>query len=110
MQLVVALIVLAIILFVALYPNRCVGVSAREDLPGPRGLPLVGNLFQIWPNRRRMIPLMEELGRKYGPLSTVTLPGWGRMIIINRPEWLAHVKQSTFPHYKTSIPDSKLES
>ncbi|PSR72736.1 hypothetical protein PHLCEN_2v11431 [Hermanssonia centrifuga] len=99
MQLVVGLFIIAVLLAVILYPDRCIGVAARKDLSGPRGLPLVGNLLQIWPNRRRMIPLMEELGKKYGPLSTFTIPAWGRTIVINRPEWLAHVKQNDLKSY-----------
>ena len=36
-----------------------------EDLPGPRMLPLVGNLFQV--DRGRVHQNVEAWGREYGP-------------------------------------------
>ncbi|KAF7790411.1 hypothetical protein EIP86_001366 [Pleurotus ostreatoroseus] len=35
----------------------------------------------------------------YGPLFTFTLPGWGRNIVINRPEWLEHVRKGDATKY-----------
>ena len=96
----VALILVSCIISVAIaYPDRCVGVSSRSDLQGPRGLPFVGNLFHVWPYRRHMITWMEEQTHIYGKLFTFNIPVWGRTIVINRPEWLAHVKKSTFRYY-----------
>ena len=91
-----AVVVSVTLLCVALYPNRSIGVPPRDDIPGPRGLPLVGNLLQVLSNRRRMIPFMKELGEQYGPLYTLTLPGWGRMVFVNHPEWLAHIKKREY--------------
>ncbi|KAG7447082.1 cytochrome P450 [Guyanagaster necrorhizus] len=89
----------AFALLIILYPNRSVGVSARNNIPGPSGLPCIGNLLQVFPYRRRMISFMELLNKVYGPLSTFTIPGWGRLVVINRPEWLAHVKKNDISMY-----------
>lgn len=92
----VAAATLAIVMIIlsVIYPDRCVGTGSRPGLPGPRGLPCIGNLIEVWRNRRRMVLYMKELGHVYGPLCTLTVPVWGRIIVINRPEWLAHVKKS----------------
>jgi len=81
-------IVLAII-----YPDRTIGTRPCPDLPGPRGWPLIGNLFLIFLNRSRMIRFLHEMQEAYGPLYTFTLPYWGRIIVVNRPEWLEHIKR-----------------
>ncbi|KAF7796095.1 hypothetical protein EIP86_007266 [Pleurotus ostreatoroseus] len=70
-----------------------------QHYPGPKGLPFIGNVLQVWPNRRRMIKWMEEQTCVFGPLFTFTIPSWGRTIVINRPEWLAHVKKNDLVGY-----------
>ncbi len=82
----------ALLLYVA-YPDRLVATNAREDLPGPKGLPLIGNLLQALAWRGKMLEWLKLLQDSYGPLCTFTLPPWGRGILINRPEWLLHIKQ-----------------
>ena len=79
---------------VSRYPSRCVGTKARPDLPGPVGVPLVGNMFQLFAQSARMISYLGDLERQYGPVFTFTLPYWGRNIVVNRPEWLEHVSKS----------------
>jgi hypothetical protein len=82
--------------FLALFvsaPDRYLGTRARPDLPGPRGWPLVGNSFDIFLNRKRMLMRFHELGVSYGELFSLTLPVWGRSITINNPQWLEHVKK-----------------
>lgn len=75
------------------YPDRWIGTKQRRDLPGPPGLPLVGNAVLLYHNRFAMQGLLSRLHQEYGPLFTFTMPYWGRNIVVNRPEWLEHVKK-----------------
>ncbi|KAH9920284.1 cytochrome P450 [Fomitopsis serialis] len=75
------------------YPNRCIGTVDRPDLPGPRGLPLIGNLLLVFQNRNGMLKFLDNMEATYGPLFTFTLPSLGRNIVINRPEWLEHMRK-----------------
>ncbi|ESK97209.1 cytochrome p450 monooxygenase [Moniliophthora roreri MCA 2997] len=75
------------------YSDRPIGVRARTDLPGPRVIPFLGNLLLVYPHRKRMLMLMDELQETYGELFTFTMPGWGRNIVVNRPEWLEHIRK-----------------
>ncbi|KAJ8088597.1 hypothetical protein PM082_013840 [Marasmius tenuissimus] len=88
-----------LIVAIILFPNTALGIRARYDLPGPPGYPLIGNVPQVIPNKRRMIRYMEQLYKIYGPVSTLTLPGWGRIVIINNAHWLAHVKKHDTVRY-----------
>ena len=85
------------------YPDRLVATNARPDLPGPRGHPLVGNLLQAIPWQGRILDWFDHLLSNYGPVSTFTLMPWGRGILINRPEWLAHIKQSGREHLLVTV-------
>jgi hypothetical protein len=98
MHFILGCLYLGLFVAIALYPDRVVGTASRRDLPGPRGFPLIGNLVEAFPERRNMIELLKRWFNIYGPICTFTLPGWGRLVAINRPEWLAHVKKRTcFP-------------
>ena len=83
----------ALFLLCIAYPQRLICTRSRPDLPGPAGHPLVGNLLQILPHRERTVEWFQTIIAKYGPLVTFTMPPWGRVILINRPEWLEHIKQ-----------------
>lgn len=80
------------------YPNNAVGSRPRPDLPGPKGLPLIGNLLL-------MMKLKDPHGwqlkaqQKYGPGYTFTLPGLGRLIDVSRPDWIEHVQKTNFNGY-----------
>ena len=91
-----SIILLLIISLISYAPNRCLGTRYRPELPGPQGWPLLGNTFDIFLNRKRMLMRFHELGSYYGELFSVTLPIWGRTIIINHPTWLEHVKKGWF--------------
>lgn len=75
------------------YPERSIYTKARPDLPGPRGVPIFGNAFQLFAQRARMIGYLADLEVQYGSLFTFTMPYWGRNIVVNRPEWLDHIRK-----------------
>ncbi|TBU46500.1 cytochrome P450 [Dichomitus squalens] len=86
------------LLYIA-YPDRLVTTNARPDLPGPKGHPLVGNSLQAIPWQTRILDWFDHLLSNYGPACTFTILPWGRGILINRPEWLAHIKQADMKMY-----------
>ena len=47
-----------------------------DDIPGPKGLPVVGNMFDV-PPERTIVSLME-LVREYGPMIRLRTPGGDR--------------------------------
>jgi cytochrome P450 len=53
------------------------------DLPGPRTLPLLGNMHQM--ERARVHQDMEDWSRQYGPLFRVAIPGT-TMLVVADPE------------------------
>jgi cytochrome P450 len=59
-----------------------------EDLPGPRGLPLVGNSLQL--DAPRLHQQMERWCREYGPIYRLRF-GRRRMIVIGEHETVAAV-------------------
>ena len=58
------------------------------DLPGPRGLPLFGNTFQVKPSQIHQC--MEAWARQFGPLFQVKL-GRRRLLVVSDHEMLAAV-------------------
>ena len=59
-----------------------------RDLPGPRGLPILGNSLQIDPARIHLIA--EAWGRKYGDYFRVRLGG-RQLLVMKNPESIAAV-------------------
>ncbi|CAG8592829.1 568_t:CDS:2, partial [Ambispora gerdemannii] len=80
------------------YPNRAIGTSARLDLKGPKGLPIIGNLVLTAQNAERFNDHLSELSRKYGETCTYTLPGM-RIVVISTPKQVEHVLKDNFQNY-----------
>ena len=59
-----------------------------QDLPGPRGIPFLGNTFQI--NRPKIHQTVEAWAREFGPLFQMQL-GARRLLVVSDPELLAGV-------------------
>ncbi len=59
-----------------------------QDLPGPRGIPFLGNTFQI--KRATIHQTVEQWAREFGPLFKMKL-GTTRLLVISDPELLAGV-------------------
>ncbi|CAG8560489.1 3316_t:CDS:2, partial [Ambispora gerdemannii] len=81
------------------YPNRAIGTRARPDLKGPKGLPVVGNLFLTLLEADRFNDTLLEMTKKYGEIYTYTLPGVGRFVVINTPELIEHMLKDNFLNY-----------
>ncbi|KAL6304066.1 cytochrome P450 [Sparassis latifolia] len=74
--------------------NLCIIRLQKRNVPGPIGVPLLGNLLQLFPHRKNMLMYLSILEEKYGPMFAFNMPGYGRTIVINRPEWLEHMRKS----------------
>jgi len=58
------------------------------DLPGPRGLPLLGNLHQF--DLRRLHQTMEKWARQHGPVYRVNVPT-GAFLVVSDPDLVGKV-------------------
>ncbi|OSD02319.1 cytochrome P450 [Trametes coccinea BRFM310] len=92
-------LLLSISLLAIAYPDRFVTSRAIHNVPGPQGIPILGNVLHVIPYQGRTLEWLKYLIDTYGPLCTFTLPVYGRGILINRPEWLAHIKHHDMHWY-----------
>ncbi|KAG0222435.1 cytochrome P450 [Mortierella sp. GBAus27b] len=93
----------AYILYIVIkYRRTAFGARPRHDLDGPRGVPLLGNIFEVL--RRPRTQNYQNQTRnheiKYGSHYSVSLPGVGRIINIADPEMLDHVLRVNFWAYE----------
>lgn len=51
-----------------------------EPIPGPRGLPLIGNLLDIWEDRSVPLRGLERFASIYGPIYQFTVKGQRRIV------------------------------
>ncbi|KAF9359160.1 hypothetical protein BGX26_013013 [Mortierella sp. AD094] len=83
------------------YRNSIYGLPTRTDIPGPRGLPLVGNFFLVaGMPRNRVLQRQVENHAKYGKVYAITVPGVGRVVNISDPEMVDHVLRINFWAYE----------
>lgn len=76
--------------------DRAIGSSPNTGIPGPKGSPIQGNLNELLPYKEDFMGWLSKNEATYGPLFTYTVPVFGRSIVIDRPEWIEHVKKSGF--------------
>jgi cytochrome P450 / NADPH-cytochrome P450 reductase len=63
-----------------------------DELPGPRGLPLVGNIFDI--DTHSPIEQMVRLVQEYGPIYKLTTPG-GVRLLVSGPDLVEEICDDT---------------
>lgn len=80
-------------------------VLTRRSPPGPRGKPLVGNLFEV---ARDPIGCMERWAREQGDLVEFKL-GPYRLWLVNEPELVRHVLEKNAGNYPKSVNYRDLE-
>ncbi|KAI1314681.1 hypothetical protein EDD11_001893, partial [Mortierella claussenii] len=82
------------------YRDNAVG-TRRTKLPGPRGLPFIGNLMLMATTPMTQISqLHDRLHEKYGSTWTYSMTGLGRSIMVNDPAALEHVLKTNFWAYE----------
>ena len=52
---------------------------ALDEIPGPKGLPLVGNVFDI--DADNPIEAFIEMAEEFGPIYKLDIPGGTRLIV-----------------------------
>jgi cytochrome P450 / NADPH-cytochrome P450 reductase len=53
--------------------------KSLDDIPGPKGVPLLGNMFEI--KQATLIQDLMKLGREWGPIFKLTTPTGPRYIV-----------------------------
>ena len=82
------------------YRDNSVG-TRRTNLPGPKGLPFIGNLLLFMNTPiTQMSQLHDAFRDKYGPVWTFSMVGLGRAIMVNDPQVLEHVLKTNFWAYE----------
>ncbi|KAG0016993.1 hypothetical protein BGZ80_008713 [Entomortierella chlamydospora] len=87
--------------YVYKYRGHAIGARRRLDLKQPKGaVPLLGHLPLL-----ASVPLdefyefLEKQYNEHGPVWSISLPGFGRMIQIDSPENFEHVVKTNFANY-----------
>jgi hypothetical protein len=82
---------------IAKYPDRAIFVRARPDLKKKTvpGHPLVGNMIQALTSKENPLYVLKACFDEYGDLYTLTIPGRGRIFVVNNPEFIEHILKST---------------
>ncbi|KAF9365875.1 hypothetical protein BGX34_007824 [Mortierella sp. NVP85] len=90
------LIGLCFFYFLMKYRDNAIG-TRRSKLPGPKGLPFIGNLILMASTPMSQISqLHDRFHEQYGPVWTSTILGLGRTIMVNDPAVLEHVLKTNF--------------
>lgn len=83
------------------YRRSVLFVRPRPDLPGPPGLPLIGNFWEMATVPKTDFHQAQERNyEKYGRVYTQAIPGIGRILVVKDPEILDHVLRTHFWIYE----------
>ena len=69
-------------------PDRIVAKRTLDDLPGPRGLPFLGNIHQLDLTKLHLI--LERWAAQYGPVYLFR-KGTARAVVLSDPKWCDQV-------------------
>ena len=89
-------------------PARIVAKRTLDDLPGPRGLPFLGNIHQLDLTKLHLI--LERWAAQYGPVYLFRM-GSARAVVLSDPKWCDQVLRARpeiftrrFRHCSRSLP------
>ncbi len=85
-------------------PGRIVAKRALDDLPGPRGLPFLGNIHQLDLTKLHLI--LERWAAQYGPVYLFKM-GLRRVVVLSDPKWCEQVlraRPETFTRHSGIAP------
>ncbi|KAF9925515.1 hypothetical protein BGZ67_008568 [Mortierella alpina] len=83
------------------YRSHAIGAHPRRDLKEPKGaVPLLGHLLVLasYPGSK-MYEFLDKQNKELGPVWSISLPLFGRMIQGDEPEIVEHVLKTNFPNY-----------
>lgn len=80
-------------------------MKSIRDLPGPKGLPILGSLTAL---TREPVPFFLNVSREYGALIPIKL-GLSTAILLNSPDVLEHVLQRNYQNYRKTRLVAKLQ-
>jgi cytochrome P450 len=84
-------------LYVGFRIRKCYrGWGGTRRIPGPPGLPFLGNLLTFLQHRRNTLPLFLQWTEQYGHTYKFTVLGDRDIILINDPESIKHVLSTKF--------------
>ncbi len=69
-------------------PGRIVATRTLDDLPGPRGLPFLGNIHQL--DLTKFHVILERWATQYGPVYLFKM-GLARVVALSDPKWCDQV-------------------
>ncbi|KAF9083657.1 hypothetical protein BGX29_002989 [Mortierella sp. GBA35] len=95
-------LILAYVLFLVYkYRRSVLFTRPRPDLPGPPGLPLIGNFWEMATVSKTDFHQQQTRNfEKYGKVYTMAIPGIGRTITTKDPEILDHILRTHFWIYE----------
>ncbi|KAF9568610.1 hypothetical protein EC968_002872 [Mortierella alpina] len=98
--------VLAVILAILVslyyrYRSHAPGAHPRPDLKEPKGaVPLLGHLLVLasYPGVK-LYDFLEKQNKELGPVWSISLPFFGRIVLAHEPRIIEHVLKTNFPNY-----------
>ncbi|KAF9952260.1 hypothetical protein BGZ70_000668 [Mortierella alpina] len=96
-----ALILAFLITLCYKYRSHAPGAHPRPDLKEPKGaIPLLGHLLVLasYPGAK-LYDFFEKQNKELGPVWSISLPFFGRLIQGDEPKIIEHVLKTNFPNY-----------